>query len=29
MSTTTAKATTLDILATHCIPSAMSDDFKS
>ncbi|XP_014506067.1 protease Do-like 9 [Vigna radiata var. radiata] len=27
--TKTAKATTLDILATHCIPSAMSDDLKS
>ncbi|WVZ09721.1 hypothetical protein V8G54_014251 [Vigna mungo] len=26
--TKTAKATTLDILATHCIPSAMSDDLK-
>ncbi|XP_061338611.1 protease Do-like 9 isoform X3 [Gastrolobium bilobum] len=25
----TAKAATLDILATHCIPSAMSDDLKS
>ncbi|KAL5747253.1 hypothetical protein ACOSP7_024253 [Xanthoceras sorbifolium] len=24
----TAKAATLDILATHCIPSAMSDDLK-
>uniref|UniRef100_A0A2N9G649 Protease Do-like PDZ domain-containing protein n=1 Tax=Fagus sylvatica TaxID=28930 RepID=A0A2N9G649_FAGSY len=27
--TETAKAATLDILATHCIPSAMSDDLKS
>ncbi|XP_057416006.1 protease Do-like 9 [Lotus japonicus] len=27
--TKTAKAATLDILATHCIPSAMSDDLKS
>ncbi|KAK7330457.1 hypothetical protein VNO77_24651 [Canavalia gladiata] len=25
----TARAATLDILATHCIPSAMSDDLKS
>jgi hypothetical protein len=25
----TAKAATLDILATHCIPSAMSDDLKT
>ncbi|KAM0936488.1 putative peptidase Do [Dioscorea sansibarensis] len=27
--TKTAKAATLDILTTHCIPSAMSDDLKS
>ncbi|CAN6578305.1 hypothetical protein C1H46_017600 [Malus baccata] len=27
--TKTAKAATLDILATHCIPSAMSDDLKT
>ncbi|XP_021825980.1 protease Do-like 9 [Prunus avium] len=27
--TNTAKAATLDILATHCIPSAMSDDLKT
>ncbi|KAL5183298.1 Protease Do-like 9 [Glycine soja] len=27
--TKTAKAATLDILSTHCIPSAMSDDLKS
>jgi S1-C subfamily serine protease len=27
--TKTAKAATLDILATHCIPSAMSEDLKS
>ncbi|KAF8005978.1 hypothetical protein BT93_K0303 [Corymbia citriodora subsp. variegata] len=27
--TETAKAATLDILKTHCIPSAMSDDLKS
>ncbi|KAG6403950.1 hypothetical protein SASPL_136184 [Salvia splendens] len=27
--TKTAKAATLDILATHCIPSAMSDDLKA
>ncbi|KAJ7945901.1 Protease Do-like 9 [Quillaja saponaria] len=27
--TKTAKAATVDILATHCIPSAMSDDLKS
>ncbi|XP_021848466.1 protease Do-like 9 [Spinacia oleracea] len=27
--TETAKAATADILATHCIPSAMSDDLKS
>ncbi|KAJ8452407.1 hypothetical protein Cgig2_006212 [Carnegiea gigantea] len=27
--TKTAKATTLDILTTHCIPSAMSDDLKT
>lgn len=27
--TKTAKEATLDILATHCIPSAMSDDLKS
>ncbi|KAF3437081.1 hypothetical protein FNV43_RR19834 [Rhamnella rubrinervis] len=29
LQTKTAKAATLDILATHCIPSAMSDDLKS
>ncbi|KZV39694.1 protease Do-like 9-like [Dorcoceras hygrometricum] len=28
LQTKTAKAATLDILATHCIPSAMSDDLK-
>ncbi|KAF5740351.1 Protease Do-like 9 [Tripterygium wilfordii] len=28
LKTKTAKAATLDILATHCIPSAMSDDLK-
>ncbi|CAH9095884.1 unnamed protein product [Cuscuta epithymum] len=28
LQTKTAKAATLDILTTHCIPSAMSDDFK-
>ncbi|KAF1888082.1 hypothetical protein Lal_00024094 [Lupinus albus] len=27
--TKTAKAATLDILSTHCIPSSMSDDLKS
>ncbi|KAF5479554.1 hypothetical protein F2P56_000364 [Juglans regia] len=27
--TKTAKSTTLDILTTHCIPSAMSDDLKT
>ncbi|XP_022954937.1 protease Do-like 9 [Cucurbita moschata] len=27
--TSTAKAATLDILATHCIPSAMSNDLKA
>ncbi|KAI3439577.1 HIG1 domain-containing protein [Psidium guajava] len=27
--TETAKAATLDILKTHCIPSAMSADLKS
>ncbi|KAL6997203.1 Protease Do-like 9 [Sarracenia purpurea var. burkii] len=27
--TKAAKAATLDILTTHCIPSAMSDDLKS
>lgn len=27
--TKTAKAATLDILATHCIPSATSDDLKT
>ncbi|KMT10530.1 hypothetical protein BVRB_5g116540 [Beta vulgaris subsp. vulgaris] len=27
--TETAKAATIDILATHCIPSAMSDDLKT
>ncbi|KAG6584234.1 Protease Do-like 9 [Cucurbita argyrosperma subsp. argyrosperma] len=27
--TSTAKAATLDILATHCIPSAMSNDLKT
>ncbi|KAK9198002.1 hypothetical protein WN944_013185 [Citrus x changshan-huyou] len=27
--TKTSKAATLDILATHCIPSAMSDDLKN
>ncbi|XP_004298924.1 PREDICTED: protease Do-like 9 [Fragaria vesca subsp. vesca] len=29
LQTKTAKAATLDILATHCIPSAMSDDLKT
>ncbi|CAI9787287.1 unnamed protein product [Fraxinus pennsylvanica] len=29
LKTKTAKAATLDILATHCIPSAMSDDLKT
>ncbi|KAL6136346.1 hypothetical protein ACLB2K_061642 [Fragaria x ananassa] len=29
LQTKTAKAATLDILLTHCIPSAMSDDLKS
>ncbi|KAF7838354.1 Protease Do-like 9 [Senna tora] len=29
LGTKAAKAATLDILATHCIPSAMSDDLKS
>ncbi|KAL7191995.1 hypothetical protein ACSBR2_023960 [Camellia fascicularis] len=29
LQTKAAKAATLDILATHCIPSAMSDDLKS
>ncbi|XP_051123302.1 protease Do-like 9 [Andrographis paniculata] len=29
LQTKTAKAATLDILATHCIPSAMSDDLKA
>ncbi|XP_043706041.1 protease Do-like 9 isoform X2 [Telopea speciosissima] len=29
LQTRTAKAATLDILATHCIPSAMSDDLKT
>ncbi|CAM8980589.1 unnamed protein product [Rhodiola kirilowii] len=29
LETKTAKAATADILATHCIPSAMSDDLKS
>ncbi|KAK6148401.1 hypothetical protein DH2020_019313 [Rehmannia glutinosa] len=28
LQTKTAKAATLDILSTHCIPSAMSDDLK-
>ncbi|GAB4836624.1 Protease Do-like 9 [Ancistrocladus abbreviatus] len=28
LQTETAKAATLDILSTHCIPSAMSDDLK-
>lgn len=27
--TKTAKAATVDVLATHCIPSAMSDDLKT
>lgn len=27
--TKTAKAATLDILTTHCIPAAMSDDLKT
>lgn len=29
LETKTAKAATLDILTTHCIPSAMSDDLKT
>ncbi|KAK4486100.1 hypothetical protein RD792_008768 [Penstemon davidsonii] len=29
LKTETAKAATLDILSTHCIPSAMSDDLKA
>ncbi|XP_028778629.1 protease Do-like 9 [Neltuma alba] len=29
LKTSTAKATTSDILTTHCIPSAMSDDLKT
>ncbi|XP_014498174.1 protease Do-like 9 isoform X1 [Vigna radiata var. radiata] len=29
LKTSTAKAATLDILTTHCIPSAMSEDLKS
>ncbi|KAL9155733.1 hypothetical protein ABFS82_09G024500 [Erythranthe guttata] len=29
LQTKTAKAATLDILSTHCIPSAMSDDLKT
>ncbi|KAF8390371.1 hypothetical protein HHK36_024896 [Tetracentron sinense] len=29
LQTKTAKAATLDILTTHCIPSAMSDDLKT
>ncbi|KAF3444690.1 hypothetical protein FNV43_RR14383 [Rhamnella rubrinervis] len=29
LKTETARAATLDILATHCIPSAMSDDLKT
>lgn len=29
LETKTAKAATQDILATHCIPSAMSDDLKA
>ncbi|KAJ8637261.1 hypothetical protein MRB53_011528 [Persea americana] len=29
LETKTAKAATLDILSTHCIPSAMSDDLKT
>nr|GLL22333.1 protease Do-like 9 [Ipomoea trifida] len=29
LQTKTAKAATLDILTTHCIPSAMSDDLKA
>ncbi|KAL3818643.1 hypothetical protein ACJIZ3_004548 [Penstemon smallii] len=29
LKTKTAKAATLDILSTHCIPSAMSDDLKA
>ncbi|KAK6928288.1 PDZ domain [Dillenia turbinata] len=29
LQTATAKAATLDILTTHCIPSAMSDDLKT
>ena len=29
LETKTAKAATQDILTTHCIPSAMSDDLKA
>ncbi|GJS43245.1 protease Do-like protein 9 [Tanacetum coccineum] len=29
LQTKTAKAATVDILSTHCIPSAMSDDLKA
>ena len=29
LKTSTAKAATLDILTTHCIPSAISDDLKA
>ena len=29
LQTKTAKEATLDILTTHCIPSAMSDDLKN
>ncbi|KAL7153438.1 hypothetical protein ABFS83_04G168300 [Erythranthe nasuta] len=29
LQTKAAKEATLDILATHCIPSAMSDDLKT
>jgi hypothetical protein len=29
LETKTAKAATQDILTTHCIPSAMSDDLKT
>lgn len=29
LETKTAKAATVDILLTHCIPSAMSDDLKT
>ncbi|MGG6712935.1 UNVERIFIED_CONTAM: hypothetical protein ITH36_25330 [Salmonella enterica subsp. enterica serovar Weltevreden] len=28
LQTKAAKSATLDILTTHCIPSAMSDDLK-